>query len=83
MKTKQSFEVEHAGCAACAERIRQVLAAVATVDRIEVDEDADAAIVVISADGVERATVDEALARASVGSGHDFRVRDGSWRTSA
>jgi copper chaperone CopZ len=78
--TTRSFEVEQAGCASCAERIRDALAPLATVERITIDEEADTARVLISADDIREAAVSEALARASVGSGHAYRVRDGSWR---
>jgi hypothetical protein len=77
---RRRFEVEHAGCQSCAERIRGALSPLATVDEITIDEGADTATVSISAsEAIERVAVDEALARASIGSGHQYRVKSGSW----
>jgi copper chaperone CopZ len=77
---RRSFEVEHAGCTACAERIRAALTPLATVEHIAIEEEADTARVLISSDTLSKARVGEALARASVGSGHEYRVKNGSWR---
>jgi hypothetical protein len=78
--TRRRFEVEHAGCSSCAERIRGALSPLATVDEITIDERADTATVsIIASESIERVAVDEALARASTGSGHQYRVKSGSW----
>jgi cation transport ATPase len=80
-RSRQQFDVEHAGCSACAERLRAALSPLATVEQIEVDEDADRAVVVIaSEEEISEDAVGEALARASLGSGHEYRVKTGSWR---
>lgn len=74
------FDVEHAGCATCAERVQEALAALATVEQITVDEDSDTATVSISAETpIEESAVNAALTRASAGSGHEYRVREDSW----
>ena len=77
----RSFRVEHAGCSACAERVRTALSRLGDVDEITVDEEADAADVVLRSERyVDQTEVDAALAEASVGSGHSYRVAAGSWR---
>lgn len=73
------FEVEQAGCESCAARVRAALEPLARVDEIAIDEEADAATVHASGDVTESA-VNGALAAASHGSGHVYRVRPGSWR---
>jgi cation transport ATPase len=74
------FDVEHAGCATCAERVQKALAPLATVEQITVDESSDTATVSISTEGpIEDSTVNAALTRASAGSGHDYRVKEDSW----
>ena len=74
------FVVDQAGCSSCAERVRNALADVATVYEIEIDQAADAALVSLSASSVSEESVNEALRKASVGVGHQYRVQPGSWR---
>ena len=79
-----SFVVEHAGCATCAERVRNALAAFGELSDIEIDEADDSASVrgdLSPTTSVE--VVSEALSVASEGSGHEYRVRPGSWHTAA
>ena len=73
------FEVEHAGCESCADRVREALAPLGTVGEISVDEDADSATVRFASAATE-ADVNRALLEASHGSGHAYRVRPGSWQ---
>ena len=72
------FIVEQAGCASCAERIREALGAIGTVEQLDVDEASDVATVRLEHGGV-REDVEHALLLASEGSGHAYRVRPGSW----
>jgi hypothetical protein len=81
MDTEVHFEVERAGCESCAARVRAALAPVLEIDTLEIDEARDVAAVSGRATGdatVE--AVDQLLARASVGAGHTYTVRPGSWR---
>jgi copper chaperone CopZ len=79
--TEVEFVVEHAGCSSCAGRVRKALEPIAAVEAIEVDEGADAATVrVRPRDRISEHAIDEVLREASVGSGHDYSVRPGSWR---
>ena len=74
------FEVEQAGCEGCAALVRSALEPLATVERLEIDEAADRASVQLRPTGeLTEAAVNEALAAASQGSGHAYRVRPGSW----
>ena len=76
------FVVEEAGCESCARRVRAALesiAAVESVESVDVDEQADAATVRLRGD-VDEERASDALATASAGSGHTYRVRAGSWR---
>lgn len=73
------FEVEQAGCESCAARVRSALEPLGAVREIAIDEQADSATVRAAGDLAE-AAVNEALAAASAGSGHVYRVRPGSWR---
>jgi len=73
-----AFVIEQAGCESCGELIGAALGRVGTVESIEIDEDADTAMVVLSG-SVERAEVDAALDGTSVGAGHAYRVRADSW----
>lgn len=75
-----TFEVEQAGCASCAARVRSALEPHATVETIEIDESADQATVRLAEANVTEADVNAALSAASHGSGHTYRVRPGSWR---
>jgi copper chaperone CopZ len=74
-----TFVVEEAGCGSCAARVRAALEPLAAVETIEIDGDADAATVRISGTASEDA-VAGALAAASLGSGHAYRLRPGSWQ---
>jgi copper chaperone CopZ len=78
---KVTFVVEQAGCESCAARVRAALDPIAAVDSIEVDEAADAATV-RAAGPLTEDRVNTALATASDGSGHVYRVRPGSWSPS-
>jgi copper chaperone CopZ len=75
------FEVEEAGCSSCAARVRDALAPLASVEAVEIDEAADMATVRVSPDGgLDESAVNGALAEASRGAGHAYRVKPGSWR---
>jgi hypothetical protein len=83
MDTEVRFEVEQAGCESCAARVRAALAPVLEIDTLEIDEGRDVAAV--SGRAVGDATVeavDQLLAHASVGAGHAYTVRSGSWHAS-
>ena len=74
------FDVEHAGCPACAERVQEALASLATVEQLTIDEESDTATVSISTGApLDVSTVNAALTDASTGSGHEYRVKSGSW----
>ena len=73
------FDVEQAGCESCGKLIGAALSRVATVESIDIDEDADTATVVLSG-SAGQGTVDAALEEASTGAGHVYRVRTDSWR---
>jgi copper chaperone CopZ len=73
------FVVSEAGCESCAALVRAALEPFGTVESVEVDEAADEATVRLAGDASEQA-VDGALAEASAGAGHAYRVRPGSWR---
>lgn len=73
------FEVEQAGCENCAARVRAALEPLGDVDEIVIDEQADAATVRAHGE-LEQDAVNAALAAASHGSGHEYRVRAGSWQ---
>lgn len=72
------FTVEQAGCESCGKLIAEALSQVSSVESIEIDEDSDTAAVVLSGPAAMDA-VDAALAEASGGAGHAYRVRAGSW----
>lgn len=75
------FEVEQAGCASCAARVREALTPLAVVSDLAIDESTDSASVRLASDGsVREEDVNRALLEASRGSGHSYRVRPGSWR---
>jgi hypothetical protein len=75
------FEVEEAGCSSCAERVRAAITPLATVESVEIDESADLATVHAWSDGrLLESAVNNALADASHGAGHAYRVKPGSWR---
>ena len=73
------FDVEQAGCESCGRLIRGALSALGAVERLEIDEAADRATVVLSGEP-SREAVDAALLQASADAGHEYRVRAGSWR---
>jgi copper chaperone CopZ len=76
--------VEHAGCPSCADRVRRALEEIATVEVVEVDDEADLASVRLeSSDLPTEEAVAVALREASSGSGHEYRIRPGSWRVVA
>jgi cation transport ATPase len=76
-----TFEVEQAGCASCASKVRGALAPVLEISALEIDESRDAAVVTArAAEELPVETIDELLAAASEGAGHAYRVRPGSWR---
>jgi copper chaperone CopZ len=78
------FDVEHAGCESCAARVSEALAALGPVAGISVDEPADRATVTLATGAAATEDrVNGALAEASQGSGHAYRVRPGSWRVDA
>lgn len=73
------FDVQQAGCESCAARIQGAVAQLAPVAEVVIDAGADVATVTLEAGAV--ATEDDlnrALAEASDGSGHVYRVRPGS-----
>ena len=73
------FVVEEAGCSSCAERVRGALEGLVDVERLELDEAADELVVVGTARAdANEAAVTEALAEASAGAGHEYRIRAGS-----
>jgi copper chaperone CopZ len=75
-----AFDVEQAGCESCADRVRAALAGLGVVETVEIDEGADTAGVVLKQTiEPDQAVVDAALAEASAGAGHLYRVRPGSW----
>jgi hypothetical protein len=75
------FVVDHAGCESCAARVRSALADLVEIEEITVDENADAATVRAHGPArLEVASVEAALADASCGGAHTYRVRPGSWR---
>jgi hypothetical protein len=75
------FVVEHAGCASCSERVRGALTTFGAVREIEIDEADDSASVRGDfSPGTSPDAVDSTLVEVSVGSGHEYRVRPGSWR---
>jgi copper chaperone CopZ len=77
---KISFVVEQAGCASCAERVHRALAPLADVQSVDVDEGDDSAAVQVSVvTNLSEDDVNRVLADASDSSGHEYRIRDGSW----
>ena len=78
--TEVVFEVEQAGCESCAARVRTALQRLGEVDEIAIDPDADAATVRARGANLHEDAVNTALSAASHGSGHEYRVRAGSWQ---
>jgi copper chaperone CopZ len=78
--TTVRFDVDHAGCPTCAERVKGALASMATVAQVSIDEESDTATVsIITETPIDQTTVNAALTRASTGSGHEYRVKADSW----
>lgn len=78
------FEVEQAGCGSCATRVRDALEPLGEVGAVHVDEQADCATVrLVPRASVAEDDVNAALVAASDGSGHEYRVKPGSWRAPA
>jgi hypothetical protein len=78
------FLVEQAGCESCAARVAAALVDLLAIEEITVDEGGDVTAVRAHAPpGLEIAAVDAALADASRGSEHTYRVSPGSWRSSS
>jgi hypothetical protein len=77
------FVVDGAGCESCAERVRSAVAPLVTVESITIDESTDTATVVVRAESPPSVdAIDAALADASTGSGHAYRVQRRSFRLS-
>ena len=76
---RAEFLVEEAGCQSCAARVRDALAGIARVEAVEIDEEADTALVRVVADEISQCQIEVALEMASSRSGHEYRVRQGSW----
>jgi copper chaperone CopZ len=77
-----TFVVEQAGCESCATRVRDALTPLTTVRAVEVDADEDVATVSLGPDAeLSEEAVNRALTEASRGSGHSYRVKPGSWRS--
>jgi copper chaperone CopZ len=74
-----AFVVDEAGCESCAALVREALERLGTVESVEIDEAADVSRVVLTG-AVSEEQVGAALAGASAGGGHAYRVRAGSWR---
>lgn len=74
------FEVEDAGCDSCAARVRGAIEPLAAVAGTEVDHDADRTTVRLAPGAtVSEEDVEHALAAASEGTPHTYRLRPGSW----
>jgi hypothetical protein len=77
---KVCFVVAEAGCESCAERVRAALEPLASINSIAIDEQDDSATVVLDAvPKLSEEQINEALAQASAGAGHTYRIRHGSW----
>ena len=75
------FVVQEAGCESCAVRVRTALEPLLHIREIAIDEAGDAATVSGELHApVTEAAVEAALAQASAGSGHRYRLAPGSWR---
>jgi copper chaperone CopZ len=76
------FVVEHAGCPSCAERVRAALTSLGDVREIEIDEAEDVARVRTEVPAsTSRDVIEQTVVAAPAGSGHEYRVRPGSWQT--
>lgn len=75
-----SFIVEEAGCDSCAARVRSALEPLGSIQALEVDHAADVSTVRLDCDpALSEEAVNRALAEASDGVGHTYRVRPGSF----
>jgi hypothetical protein len=75
-----TFVVEEAGCDSCAALVRDALEPLGEVRSLEIDDVADLATVsLVPARPLEEAEIAAALAEASEGTGHAYRVQPGSW----
>jgi heavy-metal-associated domain-containing protein len=80
-KMKVAFDVEQAGCESCGRLVSAALAPLGAVEALEVDEAADtASVVLVPIADADQTAFDDALAAASSGAGHLYRIRPGSWR---
>lgn len=80
---RRQFVVENAGCSACAERVYAALSPLGLIDGVTIDEDADSATVSMRTGmSVSQEEVNRALAAASEGAGHKYRVQAHSWQAS-
>ncbi|HUH15800.1 MAG TPA: heavy-metal-associated domain-containing protein [Gaiellaceae bacterium] len=71
-----SFVVEEAGCDSCAALVRAALEPLGEVRSLEIDEAADRATVrLVPTRPLEEAEIAAALAAASEGTGHAYRVQ--------
>ena len=76
-----AFVVEHAGCPSCADRVRSALTSFGKVRTIEIDEADDSASVRVELSGdASLEAMNDTLVHVSVGSGHEYRIRPGSWQ---
>lgn len=74
--TELRLVIEEAGCDSCVERVRAALEPLVTVEAISIDEGSDTASVVAHAERPPSLdAIDAALAGASVGAGHTYRLR--------
>ena len=80
-RMRVAFDVEQAGCESCGKLVHAAVSPLGSVEALEIDEAADTASVVLTpAAKPDPAAVDAALAAASSGAGHLYRIRPGSWR---
>lgn len=74
------FEVEDAGCDSCAARVRGAIEPIAAVAQTAVDHDTELTTVQLAPGAaVSEDEIARALAEASEGTPHTYRVRPGSW----
>ena len=74
------FVIEQAGCPSCASLIRDALDTITDVEAIDIDGDADLAIVRLGQSShASEQTVADVLEAVSRESGHAYRVQPGSW----
>lgn len=74
------FDVEDAGCESCAARVRGAIEPLAEVAHVAVDHDTEiTSIQLAPGAAVSEEDVERALAAASEGTPHTYKVRAGSW----